>query len=498
MSANAPIGKDLDKDVSSSVAAVSDDYGVGEVIPTDINVGSEVGTPSGGYQPGTEAEKKLLRKIDLYLLPMLWVMCVLAYIDRNNIGNADAAGMSKDIGMSDTNYSMLITIFFIAYCSWEVPSNLILARVRPSYYVPGLMIVWGAIVCVMAEVKTYEHILVCRFFLGIIEAGFFPGVLYIFTCWYKRDEIGKRWCFFYTALCVSGAASGLISGAVISGLEGANGRKGWRWLFLIEGIVTMVVAVVAWFVLPDYPHVKSRHFTEEQRQLAIIRIKHDRQEDEATSTKKLTALESVKAAVVDLRAYLFILLFMMQNGSTTVSYFIPTVLASMGYSGVQKQWMTVPIWATGIVFLLIFPTLSDRTGNRQWFIVGGLSTAFISSVVCVSQQHNVVRYVFLCFYIAGLYTTLPLILNWASETMNKPAEKRAVIIAMVNCVGSISSIYGGYLWPSADAPKYTKGFATVSTFIGIGVILAIILPFLIRLLPKTSTKAEREIAALEE
>ena len=155
---------------------------------------------------------------------------------------------------------------------------------------------------------------------------------------------GKRWCLFYTAICFSGAASGLISGAVIAGLEGVNGRRGWRWLFLIEGIITMGFAIFAAFVLPDYPHTKRKRFSEAERNLAVARILHDRALT-VSNKKKLSPLESVKAAVVDLRLYLFILVFMLLNGSTTVSYFIPTVLASMGYSGVQKQWMTVPIWA---------------------------------------------------------------------------------------------------------------------------------------------------------
>jgi len=155
------------------------------------------------------------------------------------------------------------------------------------------------------------------------------------------------------------------------------------------------------------------------------------------------------------------------------------------------------IGATGIVFLAIIPSLSDRVGNRQWFVVGGLSLGFVSAIVCLSSQHDVVRYVFLCFYIAGLYTVLPLILAWVSETMKHPAEKRAVVIAFINCMGSISSIYGGYLWPSTDAPKYTKGFATVSTFLGVGTILACSLPLIFRYLPMYQTKAMREIEAEE-
>ncbi|KAI1375621.1 retrograde regulation protein 2 [Hypoxylon crocopeplum] len=444
------------------------------------------------YQPGSALEKKLVRKADLLLIPTLWLMCVLCFMDRSNIGNANAAGMGHDLGLSDTNYSMLITVFFIAYCIWEVPSNLILTRCpRPSLYLPGLMIVWGAIVCAMSSMESYGHVLVCRVFLAIIEAGFPPGVLYIMSTWYKKNEIGKRWCLFYTAICFSGAASGLISGAVISGLEGVNGRRGWRWLFLIEGIVTIAVAICAAFVLPDYPHTPSKRFSEEERRLAIARMLHDRAE--TANKKKLTPIESVKAALVDLRLYLYVAVFILQNGSTTVSYFIPTVLASMGYHGTAQQWMTVPVWATGVVFLLVFPYVSDRVGNRHWFVVGGLSTGFLSAIICVSVHIDVVRYVFLCFYIAGLYMTYPLVLNWASETINQPAEKRAIVIAFVNSAGSLSSIYGGYIWPSADAPEYKTGFITVSVFIGLALTIAIFLPLISRYLPKFTTKAEREL-----
>jgi MFS family permease len=147
-----------------------------------------------------------------------------------------------------------------------------------------------------------------------------------------------------------------------------------------------------------------------------------------------------------------------------------------------------------VVFLLVLPQTSDRFNDRRWHVVGCLSLGFISSIVCVAVRNNdKVRYAFLCFYIAGLYTSLPLILNWVSDLISMPAEKRAVVIAMVNCVGSLSSIYGSYLWPSSDAPNYTTGFAAVSSFIGVGVVLAAILPIIFKYLPKFPTKAEREM-----
>jgi Major Facilitator Superfamily len=167
--------------------------------------------------------------------------------------------------------------------------------------------------------------------------------------------IGKRFSLFFTALCFAGAFSGLISGAVISGLEDAHGMRGWRWLFLIEGLLTIAVAIVALFILPDYPHNAQRRMSAEKRLLATVRIMHDKSESYVMRRgTRLTPWQSVKAAVVDLRTYFFIILYMTQNGSTTVSYFIPTVLSSMGYSGTMKQWMTIPIWMVSISFLDIF------------------------------------------------------------------------------------------------------------------------------------------------
>lgn len=158
--------------------------------PTEAGTVVDLDGPNGDYVPDPPREKRLLWKVDLVMIPMLWWMCVLAYVDRNNIGNAKAAGMNDDLDLDDQRYAMLINIFFIAYLLGEIPSNIILTKSRPSLYMPGLMSVWGALVCGMAYVDSYGGILAYRFFLGLIEAGFLPGVLYLMTCWYKRNEIG--------------------------------------------------------------------------------------------------------------------------------------------------------------------------------------------------------------------------------------------------------------------------------------------------------------------
>ncbi|KAI2628500.1 MFS general substrate transporter [Hypoxylon sp. NC1633] len=449
------------------------------------------------YQPDTPEEKKLLRKIDLYMIPCLWFMCVLAYVDRNNIGNAKAAGMAKDLGLGDSDYSMLISIFFIGYMILEVPSNLLLARCRPSLYLTSIMAVWGVLVCGMSQVKNYHAILVCRFFLGVIEAGFMPGVMFLMSCWYKKSELGKRFSIFFTALCISGAVSGLLSGAIISGLEGARGMQGWRWLFLIEGAITVAFSIFAMFILLDYPGT-SKRLTPDQRQLATIRILHDKKANSTHTTKTLTPLQAFWASLVDLRVYFFTALYLLDNGCATINYFIPTVVQNMGYAGVTAQWMTVPIWIVATLFLCVVPQTADRFKERRWHVTFGFTLAFVSGIIIVTVTNNVAaRYAFICFYISGVYAAFPLILTWASETISLPFEKRAVSIAIVNAIGNLAAIYGSYMWPSTDAPSYKRGFTAMAGMCGAGAIIAAMMPVIFPYLPKFTTKAEKELEVID-
>ena len=168
-------------------------------------------------------------------------------------------------------------------------------------------------------------------------------------------------------------------------------------------------------------------------------------------------------------------------------------MSNLGWSGVTAQWMTVPIWGVGTLFLLVVPQLSDRFRDRRWHISACLTLAFVSAVICATVEKSAVQYTFICFLIAGVYTTLPLSLSWASETFALPAEKRAVAIALVNCVGSLSTFYGSYLWPDKDAPAYRRGFTAVACFSGCCALLAAFMPIIFKYLPKFVTEAEMEI-----
>ncbi|KAH7024769.1 major facilitator superfamily domain-containing protein [Microdochium trichocladiopsis] len=450
------------------------------------------------YVPNTAAEKRLVRKLDFVLLPCLWWMYILAYVDRGNVANANAAGLSTDLKLSDDDYSLIVSIFFIGYTLLEVGSNLLLNKFRPSHYLTTIMAIWGACVAAMSTANSRGSFLVGRFFLGCIEAGLFPGALYLLTCWYKKDEIGKRFALFYTSGTVSPALGGIMAGSVISGLDGKMGWSGWRWLFLIEGVATVFFAIVFVFVLIDYPTNTTKFFSKEECQLAYVRILSDRQTSVQQNAARLTAWQSVWAVLADPRSYAFLTLYILNSTATSISYFVPVTLKTMGYTSVTAQWMTVPIWISGAVIMVILSTSSDHFRERRWHTVGCMLLAFVCSIVCLTTTAAAARYAMLCFYIGALYTGIAQILNWTSEAMALPDQKRSVALAFVNSWGNLSIIWGSRLWPSGESPGYKTGFTAVAVFTGFAAVLASVMPYLFSLLPKEPrTKAERDLIAIQ-
>lgn len=450
------------------------------------------------YVPGTDQEKKLLRKIDLRLMPILWIMYILNYVDRTNIGNAKIAGMSKDLDLNDSRYAWGLSMFFIGYLIMEVPSNMILSRSRPSIFLPSIMLVWGALSAAMASIQTYGALMAFRFVLGCIESGFFPGVLYLLSCWYKPAEIGKRFAIFYSAAVLSGAFGGLLAGAITGNLAGAHGIDAWRWLFIIEGVATAGVSIIAKFILLDFPST-SPALSLEERQLATIRLLAAGMESGSHDpNNRLTHWQAFKAALCDYRTFLFMLLFVLDVGAGTISYFIPTITVTLGYKGTTAQYMTVPVYIVAAVCLNIAAYSADRLQERRWHVTVALTVGFIASIVCVTVTSPVVRYAMLCFVVVGIWTALPLILAWMSGVINMPAEKRAICLAMVNAVGNLSSVYGSRIWPSTTAPHYTLGWAVTAAFLGGGAVIAALIPVVLKAIPYYVTKAERELQERKE
>ncbi|EJD54999.1 MFS general substrate transporter [Auricularia subglabra TFB-10046 SS5] len=431
--------------------------------------------PAVEYVPGSAEEAALLRKIDLRIFPAIWIMYLMNYLDRSNIGNARIAGMGDDLALSDNRYSVALLIFFVGYLLGEVPSNMVLSRSRPSLYLPAIVLVWGVMAGLFACIQNYQGLVVARFFLGCVESGFFPGVMFFLSSWYRKAELAKRMAWFYSAAMASGAFGGLLAGGITEGLENARGIEAWRWLFIVEGCMTVVVAVACVFLLPDWPG-NTRWLSEREKQLAVMRMQADH--IGASGTRELGHWASLVAALTDWRTYVFTFMYMMIVGAGTISYFIPTITTYLGYSGHTAQFMTVPIYAVALTFSVAISISADRRRERAWHIAIPAFVATVCFIVEAAVLNHAARYTLLCFGAAGIYTAVPLILAYLGTIVSYPSEKKAITQAIVNMFGNLASVYGSFLWPKTTAPRYAMGWAVTSSLCFAAGVVALIMRYL--------------------
>ncbi|KAL2803269.1 major facilitator superfamily domain-containing protein [Aspergillus granulosus] len=433
------------------------------------------------YVPGTEEEKKLVRKIDLYILPMMWIMYLLSYMDRTNIGNAKIAGMDVDLDLDSNRYSIALVVFFIGYVLFEVPSNMLLARVRPSLYLATIMFAWGAVTIGMAFVKDYRGLIGFRVAMGILEAGFAPGILLILNSWYKKSEQSKRFAVYISAAILSGAFGGLIAGGITTGLDGTHGIAGWRWLFIVEGAATAGVSIFAAFILPDFPATSSK-LNERERALAVARMEAEFMATATDSNEQMGHLQALKHSLSTWRTWLFVVGYMAIVGSSTLSYFYPTLVQGLGYTGHMAQYMVIPIYAVAFVCTAITGYVADRTQHlRGYYLAAWMSVAMVCAVVTCAVYDLKARYALLVIMASGLWASNGLSLSYASISFAEmPREVRAISLALVNAMGNLAQIYGAYLFPDDDKPKYLMGFGVISGLCFTGVVSYLALQFLLK------------------
>ena len=260
-------------------------------------------------------EKKLMRQIDWRLLPVLILMYIMNYLDRNNIAAARYAGtpsmeQALDMDPAGQQYPTAVSILFVGYILMQVPSNLFLNKVgKPAIYLPTVMVIWGVISAATGQVRSYGSLLAVRFILGFIEAAYFPGVLFFLSSWYTRKELAFRTALLYSGSLISGAFSGLIAAGITNGLDGARGISAWRWLFIIEGAITVAIAISAYFILPNFPRTTG-WLTPQERALAIWRLEEDVGLDDWTSSKDQSFWHGFVLAFKDIKTYILMLMIL--------------------------------------------------------------------------------------------------------------------------------------------------------------------------------------------
>ncbi|KAL8686333.1 MAG: hypothetical protein Q9224_005479 [Gallowayella concinna] len=218
-------------------------------------------------------ERRLLFKIDIHVLPIITLIYVLAFIDRVNIGNAVLFGLPDDLHLRGWELNAALAVFFVSYVVFGVPANILMKKTKPHIFLSLSMFSFGFVMIMQGLVTTYGGLVTTRFLMGIFEAGVYPGCFYLIGMWYVRMEAQKRFSFFFSSVSLAGAFGGLLASA-IGNMDGLRGYRAWRWIFILEGLVTCVCAVLAFFLIVDFPE-DGKWLGEEERDFVIKRLADD-------------------------------------------------------------------------------------------------------------------------------------------------------------------------------------------------------------------------------
>jgi MFS family permease len=424
----------------------------------------------GGTEARKALEKKLLWKVDLRMSILVFIY-ILNYIDRNNAGAARLKGFSADLHLQGTQFATLLSILYVGYIIMQVPSNMFLNWIgKPSLYLPACMIVWGAISCLTGVAHNFTGALLTRFFLGFIEAAFFPGALFLLSKWYKRSEIGLRTAILYCGNIISNAFGALMASGILSGMQGKLGHSAWRWLFFIEGALTIGIATLAIFILPDFP-ATTKWLTPQERALAMRRMEEDAGVgDEDETEKGQGAMAGLWLAVTDWKVWWLAFALTAQVVALSFNAYFPTLSATMGFNTTVTLLLCAPPFVFAAAMAFVLSRHSDKSGERFYHIVGSLGAGILGFVIAVSTMNTAARYISL-FLMAQSYAGFVVLYAWMSNSFPRPPSKRAVALALMNAFSQLGNVAGSYVWPSAWGPTYRRSYGICIATSGTAIIM---------------------------
>ncbi|KAI1371362.1 putative allantoate permease [Hypoxylon crocopeplum] len=417
----------------------------------------------------TPEESDLVRRLDIFLMTFGCVSQVIKYLDQQNISNAYVSGMKEDLGLNGNELNYFTTYFNVAYCIMLIPSQIILTYVRPSYWLSGLEICWGVITGLIALTHEAKQVYILRVFLGLCESSAWPGMMTLLMHWYTPSELAKRMGFYHSCQALGSMMSGALQVAIINTLHDANGLAGWRWLFIINGVMTVAVGLLGFFLLPDLPNrvnPRAFWFKKGHAQLAMERLeRHGRAEPKGVTWAGAR-----------------------RTFSNWVTYFIPvmytaTVLAPWGYAYFNlflkslKNPDGTPVWSTSlvnaipiggsainVVFVWIWAILSDLLRTRWTLIVAqaviGLVPCIAMSVWTSHPDTTPLATAYTSYFISYLTLgTAPLIMAWVSDLLPQDPEARTLIVGVaIATYYAISAWSQVLIWPAIQAPYYKYGW----------------------------------------
>jgi MFS family permease len=415
----------------------------------------------------------LLWKIDLYIVPTVSVLYLFCFIDRANIGNAKLAGLEKDLALNGNDYNALLSIFYVSYIIFEIPSNIACKWIGPGWFLPALTLGFGICSLGTAFVQNIHSASGVRFLLGMFEAGMMPGIAYYMSRWYRRSELAFRLSLYIVMAPLAGAFGGLLASAILK-LNHFGSLHAWRMIFAIEGIITCGLAIIGFFTLTDRP-ATARWLNQEERDLAIARVKSER----VGTTEILDKLDMAKtirgilSPVTLATAFIFLLNNITVQG---LAFFAPTIVKTIypQDSVISQQLHTVPPYVVGAFFTVLFPWLSWRFDHRMVFFVVSPPLMIAGYIMFLASTDPNVRYGATFLIASGAFAFGALCnANVSANVISDTARSAAIGTDVM--FGNIGGLISTWSFLQFDAPNYHIGnglnLACASTTLIVGAAL---------------------------
>lgn len=446
----------------------------------------------------TEREaKKIIHRIDRRLLVTIGFMYCVSLIDRTNISFAAIAGLAQDLVLTGNRYSIVTLAFFPAYIVFQPTSTVLVRKLGPRIHISVITTAWGAVMLGMGFVRTYGQLTALRVIIGIFEAGFFPSAVYLLSTWYTRYELGRRYGLFYVIGSVTSAFSGLLAFGFIQ-LEGKGGLRGWRWIFVIEGIATILLGIAGYWLLVDFPDSNRKTWkflSEKERAWVVRRVNNDRGDVEAPQFQ----LSNFFGAGLDWRLWAYGLIAF---GSTTMSYalafFLPIILnEGLGYDVGTSQALVAPPYAFAGIFMYTVGWLGDRYRLRGPVVIANMVVALIGLPLLGWHPDPKIRYLGSFLVVAGANSNVPASLAYQATNI-RGQWKRAFASATWVGFGGIGGIAGSLVFRPQDKPEYKAGLWACIAVSLLNIIVVCICTISYYYDNKKADRGEKELEAEDE
>ncbi|KAL4919206.1 major facilitator superfamily domain-containing protein [Aspergillus aurantiobrunneus] len=410
-----------------------------------------------------EEQRNIIHRVDRRLVTITGAAYCISLMDRTNVSVAAITGMMEDLELYiGFRYSIMVLVFFVAYIVFQPLATAVIRKIGPRIFISAIVMTWGACLIGFAYAPNWQTLSGLRALLGILESGFFPGAVYLLSCWYSRYEVQKRYSFFYLIGCVASALSGILAFG-FSQMTPLQGLNGWQWIFIMQGVLTFIIGILCMVFVVDFPDkgFNTWGFLNE-RECAFILRRLDK--DRSDANPEPFSLVKFLRPALDLKIWAFAFIFFaLTTLSYGIAYFLPIILRdNMGFSVAASQCLIAPPFALAGILMVTTSWIGDKYRMRAPILVFNSLITLVGLPIMGFAESSAVRFFGVFLTTAGANANIPACMAYQANNI-RGQWTRAFASATLVAFGGIGGIAGSLVFRSQDAPDYIPGIWAVIT-----------------------------------